>query len=205
MGEFTELFQLMIIAIGLFPSINKGIQILFGSPRFKKRHGGIGPRKESRTKQHSVEETPSPVEAEEENIHLNSPESKHMTSTKSSPTLNGLTCTYKGHEVPDTKTEKRVEFNGNNAGGRKRKVEPKNKTALAMNLQSSSQKVTVIEITRKKYKMSDQRHCSRKHGSTRENKPTTTKSIIIKISNREVFKGSQKTFNKKMGKRKEKK
>lgn len=28
MGEFTELFQLMIIAIGLFPSINKGIQVV---------------------------------------------------------------------------------------------------------------------------------------------------------------------------------
>lgn len=32
-----------------------------------------------------------------------------MTSTNSSPTLNGLTCTYKGHEVTDAKTEKRVE------------------------------------------------------------------------------------------------
>lgn len=97
------------------------------------------------------------------------------------------------------------QFNGNNAGGRKRKVEPENKAALAMNLQSSSQKVTVKEITRKKYKMSDQRHCSRKHGSTRENKPTTTKSLIIKISNRVVFKGSQKTFNKRIGIKKEKK
>lgn len=200
MGELTELFQLMIIAIGLFPSINKGIQILFGSPRFKKRHGGIGPRKESRTKQHSVEETPSPVEAEEENVHLNSPESKHMTSKNSSPILNGLTCTYKGYEVPDAKTEKRVEFNGNNAGGRKRKVEPQNKTALAMNSWSSSQKVTVTTITYTKYRMSHERHCSRKHGSTRENKPTTTKSLIIKKSNRVVFKGSQKTFNKRIGK-----
>lgn len=32
-----------------------------------------------------------------------------MTSTNSSPTSNGLTCTYKGYEVPDAKTEKRVE------------------------------------------------------------------------------------------------
>lgn len=32
-----------------------------------------------------------------------------MTSTNSSPTLNGLMCTYKGYEVPDAKTEKRVE------------------------------------------------------------------------------------------------
>uniref|UniRef100_K1QP93 Uncharacterized protein n=1 Tax=Magallana gigas TaxID=29159 RepID=K1QP93_MAGGI len=100
MGEFTELFQLMIIAIGLFPSINKGIQ-----------------------------------------------------------------------------------FNGNNAGGRKRKVEPQNKTALAMNSWSSSQKVTVTTITYTKHRMSHERHCSRKHGSTRENKPTTTKSLIIKKEN----------------------
>lgn len=123
-----------------------------------------------------------------------------MTSTNSSPTSNGLTCTYKGYEVPDAKTEKRVEFNGNNAGGRKRKVEPQNKTALAMNSWSSSQKVTVTTITYTKYRMSHERHCSRKHGSTRENKPTTTKSLIIKKSNRVVFKGSQKTFNKRVGK-----
>lgn len=32
-----------------------------------------------------------------------------MTSKNSSPILNGLTCTYKGYEVPDAKTEKRVE------------------------------------------------------------------------------------------------
>lgn len=49
------------------------------------------------------------MEAEEENVHINSPERKHMTSTNSSPTSNGLTCTYKGYEVPDAKTEKRVE------------------------------------------------------------------------------------------------
>lgn len=32
-----------------------------------------------------------------------------MTSTNSSPTLNGPTCTYRSYEVPDVKTEKRVE------------------------------------------------------------------------------------------------
>lgn len=92
------------------------------------------------------------------------------------------------------------QFNGNNAGGRKRKVEPHNISALAMNSWSNSQRVTVTTITYTKYRMSHQRHCSRKHGSTRENKPTTTKSLIIKKSNRVVFKGSQKTFNKRMGK-----
>lgn len=69
-----------------------------------------------------------------------------------------------------------------------------------MNSWSSSQKVTVTTITYTKYRMSHERHCSRKHGSTRENKPTTTKSLIIKKSNRVVFKGSQKTFNKRVGK-----
>lgn len=201
MAEFTELFQLMIIAIGLFPSINKGIQIMFGSSRFRKQHGGIVPKKKSMTKQHSVEEAQSPVKAREEHVQLNnSPKSKHMASTNSSQTLNGVTCTYKGYEVTDGKTEKRVEFNGNNAGGRKRKVEPHNISALAMNSWSNSQRVTVTTITYTKYRMSHQRHCSRKHGSTRENKPTTTKSLIIKKSNRVVFKGSQKTFNKRIGK-----
>lgn len=60
------------------------------------------------TKQHSVEETQSPVKAREENVQLNnSPKSKHMASTNSSQTLNA--CTYNGYEVTDGKTEKRVE------------------------------------------------------------------------------------------------
>lgn len=83
---------------------------MFGSSRFRKQHGGIVPRKKSMTKQHSVEETQSPVKAREENVQLNnSPKSKHMSSTNSSQTLNGVTCTYKGYEVTDGKTEKRVE------------------------------------------------------------------------------------------------
>lgn len=73
-----------------------------------------------------------------------------------------------------------VSVQGNNAGGRKRKVERQNKTALAINSWSNSQKVTVTTITYTKYRMSHQRHCSRKHDSTWENKPTTTKSLIIK-------------------------
>lgn len=83
---------------------------MFGSSRFRKQHGGIVPRKKSMTKQHSVEETQSPVKAREENVQLNnSPKSKHMASTNSSQTLNGFTCTYNGYEVTDGKTEKRVE------------------------------------------------------------------------------------------------
>lgn len=93
------------------------------------------------------------------------------------------------------------QFNGNNDGGRKRKREPQNKTApLAMNSWSSSQNVNITKITYIKHKMSQKRHCSRKHGSTRENKPTTTTSLIIKKSNRVVFKGSLKTFNKRIRK-----
>lgn len=83
---------------------------MFGSSRFRNQHGGIVPRKKSMTKQHSVEETQSPVKAREENVQLNnSPKSKHMASTNSSQTLNGFTCTYNGYEVTDGKTEKRVE------------------------------------------------------------------------------------------------